>query len=133
MIGSDFLGTNLNPLIPKRKIEVPVRKSWKNTNGLGMNPPIKGMNITIRPIGKGITIGSTLVHTIGIGILMKGNPSRGLSKGGGRGIKEGGRYPTGQYFIPQLGANKAGFSIGGTPFSIGSNPTLLAFFENSFQ
>ena len=82
---------NLNPLIPKRNIELPVKKSWKKTKGLGINPPIKGMNITITPIGKGITIGGITVHIIGIGILIKGRPSNGLTKGGGKGINEGGR------------------------------------------
>jgi hypothetical protein len=94
---------------------------------------MKGMNITITPIGKGITIGGITVHIIGIGILIKGIPSKGLTKGGGNGIKDGGRYPTGQYFNPMLGRNPAGFSIGGNPFGKGRIPTVVAFFANSFQ
>jgi hypothetical protein len=98
-----------------------------------MNPPINGIKITITPSPIGITIGSTFVHTIGIGILIKGRPSSGLTIGGGRGIKEGGKYPTGQYFNPRSGKNPAGFSIGGKPAGRGRRPTLFRFLQNSFQ
>ena len=94
---------------------------------------MNGMNITITPIGSGITIGGIIVHIIGIGILMKGVPSSGFTNGGGKGIKEGGRYPTGQYFKPIFGKNPAGFSIGGNPLGIGRIPTVVAFLANSFQ
>jgi hypothetical protein len=60
------------------------------------------MNITRIPRfnGSGITIGGIVVHIIGNGILIYGCPSIGL--GNGIGIKAGGRYPTGQYFNPNL-------------------------------
>ena len=96
------------------------------------------MNITNIPKlkGKGINIGGTIVHIIGRGILMYGLPSIGL--GTGIGIKEGGRYPTGQYFNPNLtegpGVKKyLGSSIGGSPFGYGSNPTLVRSLENCFH
>jgi hypothetical protein len=111
---------------------LPVKKSWKKTSGEGINPPMKGMNITMTPIGKGITIGSTIVQIIGKGILINGCPSKGLTSGG-IGIKAGGRYPTGQYLIPILGVNLEKFSTGGMPLGIGIRPTMVAFLENSFQ
>jgi hypothetical protein len=75
------------------------------------------------------------VQTIGRGILIKGVPSNGFTIGGGSGIKDGGRYPTGQYLNPKLGGveNCSGFSTGGKPFGIGKRPTFVAYLENSFQ
>jgi hypothetical protein len=91
------------------------------------------MKITISPIGNGIIIGSTTVQSKGIGILINGIPSKGLTAGGGIGMIAGGMYPTGQYFKARFGRKSPGFSIGGKPLGIGKVPTIFNFLQNSFQ
>ena len=104
-----------------------------------MNPPINGIKITSNPRlnGSGITIGSTIVHIIGNGILIKGCPSIGFTKGA-IGIIAGGKYPTGQYLNPNLTEGPLArkneiSSTGGRPLGYGSNPRSVAFLLNSFH